>query len=445
MFPWRSLPATIALVALSACTKTEFKGGLASLPDPPSSTVTLNGLTVGGMCRPLCSSADSDPDGDGWGYENEQSCLVEGAPAAMGPACTVTIPRSMLTVDELPSSNNFDNGAIEPPSEPPPVFVPGRTAERPLGTESTGFFVSEGRLFDGLGNEFVMRGVNNPLAWFRGAPNALTWLPDIANTGSNAVRLVWEQRGAPPVSVLQQGISRSIELGMIPMVEMHDATGARDNLSMLNCARYLASNAVAPVLRQFEEHLLINIANEWSGADFGNAYREAIDILRSVGLNHTIVIDSNGWAQNVGTLLEEAPGLLEYDPQRNLLFSLHVYERFSDPAGRPWGSQITTALERALDAQIPLIVGEFGFQHGDDGMGNPRAVPFEPLLEAANRYGIGYLGWSWTGNGAGVEYLDLVDRQTGAFTDWGRDLIEGPSDEVDGIRESSAISSMFLQ
>jgi mannan endo-1,4-beta-mannosidase len=445
---WRSRSGSaLALFILAACeTQTSFKGGLDAIEGATTNTIIVDGLIVGGMCRPLCVGGAADPDGDGWGWENMQSCVVEGSPSAVGAVCSVTIPFSMVTeVDDLPSSNNFDNGLIQPPAKLPPVFQPGKTAERPTGNESTGFFVSEGRLFDGRGNEFVMRGINNPLAWFRGSPNAISWLSDIAATGSNAVRLVWEEQNNPPIDVLQQGIQRSIDLGMIPMVEMHDATGARDNASMLSLARYYASDAVAPVLRQFEQHLLLNIANEWSGADFANAYREAIDILRSAGLNHTIVIDSNGWAQNVGTLLEEAPGLLDYDPQRNLLFSLHMYERFSDPSDKPWGSQITTAIERALDAKIPLIVGEFGFQHGDDGTGKPRTVPFEALLDAANRYGVGYLGWSWTGNGQGVEYLDLVNRQTGAFTDWGRELVDGPSAEIAGIRGSSARSSMFTQ
>ena len=70
---------------------------------------------------------------------------------------------------------------------------------------------------------------------------------------------------------------------------------------------------------------------------------------------------------------------------------------------------------------------------------------YDVLLETANRYGIGYLAWSWTGNGGGVEYLDLVDRRTLALTEWGVNLVEGPSEAIDGIRESSALSSVFMR
>jgi len=437
-----------AAASLAACTKTSFEGGADGLSNPYF--VSLDGLTVNGLCRPLCGSAISDADSDGWGWENQQSCLVEGSAPAVGESCSVTVPVSMLEEPEPPSSNNFDNGAIQAPAVAPPLFQPGRTAQRPPEARSTGFFVSAGRLYDALGNEFVMRGVNNPLAWFQGGAggSAVAWLDDIANTGANSVRLVWERRSngsPPPLALLRQGISRAIELGMIPIVELHDATGERDNQSMLALANYYVQPDVAAVLKEFEEHLLVNIANEWSGVDFANAYREAIGILRSGGINHTIVIDSNGWGQNANTILTEAPGLLASDPQHNVLFSLHMYEAFSDSPNQTWGTRVRTVLTRALADQIPLVVGEFGFQHGDDGSGNPRPVPYDVLLEQANLYGIGYLAWSWTGNGGGVEYLDLVDRQSGQLTDWGINMVEGPSESVKGIKETSALSSVFMR
>ena len=49
-------------------------------------------------------------------------------------------------------------------------------------------------------------------------------------------------------------------------------------------------------------------------------------------------------------------------------------------------------------SQTPFIVGEFGFQHGQDRQGNPIPIPFETLLSDAGRLGFGYLAWSWTGS-----------------------------------------------
>ena len=37
-----------------------------------------------GLAAPICESARSDPDGDGWGWENEASCIVAGGAADSG-------------------------------------------------------------------------------------------------------------------------------------------------------------------------------------------------------------------------------------------------------------------------------------------------------------------------------------------------------------------------
>ncbi len=47
-----------------------------------------DGTLLGGMCRPNCVDASTDPDADGWGWENEQSCVVVGsAPYNQGTRC----------------------------------------------------------------------------------------------------------------------------------------------------------------------------------------------------------------------------------------------------------------------------------------------------------------------------------------------------------------------
>jgi len=50
-----------------------------------------------------------------------------------------------------------------------------------------GFTVSGTQLLDGNGNNFIMRGVNHPHAWYTGQTGAFA---DIAATGANTVRVV---------------------------------------------------------------------------------------------------------------------------------------------------------------------------------------------------------------------------------------------------------------
>jgi hypothetical protein len=248
---------------------------------------------------------------------------------------------------------------------------------------------------------------------------------------------VWET-DAPP-NLLREAIQRTIDFDMVPIVELHDVTGGRDVDDPARMARYYTETAaVREILLDYEDYLLVNIANEWDGANniYVEAYTRAIETMRSAGINHTLVIDANGYGQNVNTVINQGQALLGIDPQHNLLFSTHMYQSFTDP------QTIVDALEDAVDAQIPLIVGEFGFQHGEDDQGNPIPVPFEVLLEEAQRHGLGYLAWSWTGNSAEVAYLDITARSGAAaqLSPWGDDIVNGPN----GIRATSRPASIFL-
>jgi len=64
-------------------------------PDAPADATEENGVVLGTSWQelyyPYCMSAASDPDGDGWGWEFNRSCLVIRAPAPGGfgyPSCT---------------------------------------------------------------------------------------------------------------------------------------------------------------------------------------------------------------------------------------------------------------------------------------------------------------------------------------------------------------------
>nr|WP_269327283.1 cellulose binding domain-containing protein [Kineosporia mesophila] len=54
--------------------------------------------------------------------------------------------------------------------------------------------------------------------------------------------------------------------------------------------------------------------------------------------------------------------------------------------------------------------------------------------------GIGYYGWSWSGNGGGVEYLDGVSHfGPTAFTSWGTRIFGG----ADGIKSTAKTASIY--
>lgn len=50
------------------------------------------GLSAASWAAPNCKSASSDPDGDGWGWENNQSCIVvSGGSSSSGAKCPTSL------------------------------------------------------------------------------------------------------------------------------------------------------------------------------------------------------------------------------------------------------------------------------------------------------------------------------------------------------------------
>lgn len=62
----------------------------------------------------------------------------------------------------------------------------------------------------------------------------------------------------------------------------------------------------------------------------------------------------------------------------------------------------------------------FGHNHSD---GNPDE---DAIMATAQSLGLGYLGWSWSGNSGGVEYLDMATNfDPAALTSWGQRIFKG--------------------
>lgn len=380
-----------------------------------------------------------------------ESFAMQGKPAALydlsawGPACTkyqlllVTngghvIAQQHERIWQFLRSYELDQQ--EPPAAAPaepPAQEPNPLPEAeppPEGTRSPGFSICGGRLCDGAGHDFVMRGVNVPVVWY--PDQALGWLDEIALTGANTVRLVWSTQGSTPV--LHDVIARAVALHLVPIVELHDVTGATDAAALSLMAQYYIDE-LRDVLLEFEGQLLVNIANEWSGSDaaYHGAYRDAVDLLRGAGINHTLVIDANGYGQNADILAAEGPSLLVDDPRHNLLFSVHMYQEFDQP------QHMLDVLNGAASTGLPLIVGEFGSPQGL-AQGEPGPIPFQVLLEEADRLGIGYLAWVWTGFGNAPGSMDLsIDGSAAQLTSWGDAVVNGPS----GISQTSRTASIF--
>ncbi|MBX2858931.1 MAG: cellulase family glycosylhydrolase [Cellvibrionaceae bacterium] len=303
-----------------------------------------------------------------------------------------------------------------------------------------GFTTSGTQLLDDNGQPFVFRGVNHPHTWYNSrTPQALS---DIASVGANSVRVVlsngthttnWGRDSAAQVADI---IAQCKQHQLICVLEVHDSTGhpeSAESSHMRNAIDYWLD--IAAVLRGEENYVLINLANEpfgntASAADWVNAHTDGIQRLRAAGLEHTLVVDAGNWGQDwQNTMYDNAQAVIDSDPQNNLVFSVHMYEVYQNRA------RIENYVSGFLNRyNVPLIVGEFGADH----QGN--FVDADSIMAVAKQYNIGYLGWSWSGNGACCTALDMVNNfNVNSLSPWGQRIINGSN----GIRETAAIASIY--
>ena len=326
------------------------------------------------------------------------------------------------------SNNNTDSKNQESSSTSAAV-----TADE-NGFVAEGFYVDGTKLFDAKGNEFVMRGINHPHSWFK--DHLETAIPAIAATGANSVRVVLsdgQQWTKDPIEDVEKIVELCKDNKMICILEVHDNTGFNEIDRLLNTVDYWIE--MKPVLDDNKEYVILNISNEWVGEwdaeTWYQGYSQAVQKLREAGIENTIMIDAAGWGQYAEPIGKYGKTLLEEDPDRNIVFSVHMY----GTAGKS-ARVIQQNLKYATNNGLCVVVGEFGYNHSDGD------VDEEFIMQYCCENDIGYLGWSWKGNGGGVEYLDIaLDWEGNSLSeDWGENLINGEN----GIRESSEVCSVFI-
>lgn len=286
-----------------------------------------------------------------------------------------------------------------------------------------GFHVEGDRLLDAQGRDFVMRGVNHGHVWF---PDQLeVAMRAIAATGANTVRVVlatggqWTRTSGSEIEEILR-VCQANQLAAV--LEVHDGTGwpespaARPLSEMVD---YWLSPDVFATLQGTEAQVILNIANE----PFGNGVSastyvtenvKAVQRLREGGYRHAIMVDGANWGQDwERVMFSRADEIAAADPLTNLVFSVHMYEHYGTEG------KVRAYLD-AFKGRFPLVVGEFAADHGANGEVDELAI-----LKWTHRNGQGCLGWSWKGNTAPLEGLDIALTWDGELSPWGRTLVEG--------------------
>ena len=305
---------------------------------------------------------------------------------------------------------------------------------------ASAFYVSGRTLYDANGNKFVAQGVANPDIWF--ISPALAAVPTIASKKANIVRIVWETSGS--ASDLSNAIAAVVNNGMVANVELHDYTGSDNAGNLVSAANYYTSSSILPVLKQYQKYLLLEIANEWSDGNestysWEQAYEPAITELRNAGITTTIVVDNPGYAQNYEGGVQYGQALENYDPQHNLLFSVHMYAGFNN------SSSITTCDSDYYNANLPLIIGEFGYDdnNGDNNLGDTENYAL--VMSSALNNGYGYIAWSTYGNDSADAWLNLFESDWATTTWWGNEVFYNYSYSIANSAQKASIFSSGSQ
>jgi mannan endo-1,4-beta-mannosidase len=313
------------------------------------------------------------------------------------------------------------------------------TGGNSAGCTATGFYTKSGKIYDSHCNEFVMRGINYPYAWF--TTNTQQRFADIASVKANVVRVVlsvsrWSTTSASTVSSI---ISWAKTNKLVTMLEVHDCTGYGDDSAALppdTCAAYWLKSDMVTALKGNEAYVMINIANE----AFGNAststwasfYTTNVPKFRTAGLHHTLVVDAPNWGQDWSNTMRDGTGattIFNADPDGNVVFSVHMYDIYSTAA------TVTSYFSKFLAKGLPFIVGEFAADHGTKG-----DVDEATILSSSVQNGTGYLGWSWSGNSTDLATLDMTNNfDVSSLTTWGSRLIDG----ANGIEATAKTCTVF--
>lgn len=310
---------------------------------------------------------------------------------------------------------------------------------RPSYNTGNGFFVLNGKLYDANGYEFRIRGVNR-VHWDSNSAAG------IAKSGANAVRwdIDFRRETNDNVKLLQ---AQSIANSNVPIPGNWAGTCKSDPAILLSIVSTWV--AQAPLWTKLNKYFIVNVANEWgpSSSDvWRDAYIGAIRSLRTAGYRGTILVDAGGCGQDIQDLLQYSPAVFNSDPQRNVMFALHVYGRIPTASVGPYLAQLAAL----RDAEgIPFLVGEFG-PGRNIGPSATLTTPAD-VITAAEADGIGWLAWAWDDNNlpnakADDTWFSMTYAGVGVYTTasdltiFGRDVVLNPTY---GIKALATPASIF--
>lgn len=296
---------------------------------------------------------------------------------------------------------------------------------RPAYNTGVGFFVLNGKLYDANGNEFRIRGVN------RAHYDSWRSPASIVNAKANTVRLFLYQLSvgaAKYASVLQTDHIANKEVAIATMAYFPDGSGTSGKTDPVEFAvgvQWWVANAA--VFKPLERALIVNLANEWGPANstiWRDSNISAVAAMRAADYLGTLMIDTGGWGQNIDDLLNYSAAVFNSDPQKNLIFSWHIYGAV--PTANV-ASDIAKLGALSKSVGMAFVIGEFG--PGNNVGPSPTLTTPAQIITAAEANGFGWVAWAWD-DGAPFNLCVVQGQYSGAVSDltpYGQTVVLNPT------------------
>lgn len=402
--------------------------------------------------------------------DGKSQIALKQADASKFDGCTAIAPISSVSSDsyslELTSSIisqikdkglaigginlNWNEVSISPEGYTPPVTL----------LDKPGFHTDGVRLLDANGKEFLMRGYNYSYAWQKDLWGAAFSTAKKYKCNALRIQLSDGQKslgGYCDANQVSSLIKSCKDNHFIGVFNVQDTGGGNDKNVLLHAADYWVGIKNA-VIGQ-EKYCIVNIGNEWMGSPgrdcngewgdyqenlWSDTYIEAVRRIRSAGIKNTLMIDCNGYGQYADIIWKEGQRILDEDKKYfkdgkpNIIFSIHFYEKacYWDYE-KGVGSRVAHSIDKALSIGAPVCIGEYAYSRKSEEW----KMDWETIQDYSKTMNIGYLGWSFTGNGdAESQGLDMFNSDGSQMYKNGECIILHPND---GIQATSVICSVY--
>lgn len=293
---------------------------------------------------------------------------------------------------------------------------------------SKGGFHTDGlRLLDANDNEFVMRGINYSWGWNQ---DKYWQIKSSKDWGFNTIRIQvgcgrqsWCQK--PSADDLRGLIEECEKNKLVAVFNVQDVTNESGIDDLMQAVSFWCQEDIVQLVNEHRSTVIVNINNEWPAITdqerWRDGYVQAVPMLREAGIVNTLMIDCGGWGQDYDCIPKYGAEVLATDPLQNIMYSMHMYQT----SGRQ--DKVVENISKVMSANCPVVFGEIAFEHKASNSSYPDGGPvaWKEILEFSYRHNLGWIGWSWSGNGGGAETCDMFGGSDWQPLENGKCLIYG--------------------